>query len=157
VTYNRQSYLERALKSLDVSAKSKSVALALAFRSEFNAPSVPYSVPVLVSLTGLHRATVQRALRELEEAGFIRDVTMHGRKTVATINAPTPRLAVVEGSKPVSQWDRYFRQDGGVWTVRADWVVRAAPVDLVARYQAENAALGLNTIPVCSDLFEAAQ
>ena len=153
MTFNRQSFLASALKALETSAKARSVALALAFVSDFDGPSVRYSVPTLQRLTGLSRASVQRALRELEEAGFLAGVASTGRITVA-------RLQAVEACRIVSPapslWAAHFRMDSGIWTVSADWVLRCAPSAVVQERERQNRLAGVSGIPISPDLFQGA-
>lgn len=150
MTFNRQSFLDSAYKSLKCSVKARAVALALGHMSDFAAPSVPYSVPALQDYTGLSRASVQRALRELEQCGFLVDPVTTGRTTRARLANGKRILTVVPGSPDM--WAQHFRKDAGIWTVSAEWVLRCAPRETVARLEAENHALGVRGVPVVPDL-----
>lgn len=88
MNYDRQVFLESAIVALSAPARTKSVALALAWLSRVDSPVTNYSVSRITALTGLSRATVQRALRDLERLGFLSDVSYTVRETTATLSKP---------------------------------------------------------------------
>lgn len=151
MSYTRQSYLEAVMReTYAATSKARAVLLALMWRSDFDGPTVSYTVNGLIKMTGLHRATVQRALRELEALGVLGQVQHLGRKTVATIQ--NGKAAAPQVCQDI--WDRHLRCDAGIWTVSAEWVLRAAPVHRIEAAERDNRAAGIVGIPVSPDMIE---
>ena len=85
---------ERLIRELDLSSAMKLTSYALATYVNGDGSNAHPGIAGLVKATGLHRATVIRALSELESEGFIVTVSHGGGKGAKRGNATVYALSV---------------------------------------------------------------
>jgi hypothetical protein len=152
--FNRQKDLTAFLNVPGRPAIDQTCLLALCFLSSFDKPRCTYTVPQLSRLCGLSVRTVYRALASLENSGTILRESHHDH-SACTFNLRVSVDVPLSLVPSENSWASHFRQDAGIWSCRSEWALRAAPRDVVARYEFENSVSGLSRIPVAPDLFAA--
>ena len=85
---------ERLIRELPLTAAMKNTAYALATYVNGDGTNAHPGVSALSTATGLHRATVIRALSELEVAGFIHPISRGGGKDARRGDATVYELSV---------------------------------------------------------------